>query len=88
MFSLPVISKALQIIAGIGVAKVATTVLDNTVKSVGAGPITRAAHWTGGLVLTSMVYEQAQLHVDRVVKTFAEDIKKAQKKAEEEAAKK
>jgi hypothetical protein len=85
MPGLVVFTKALQIVASIGVAKVVTTVVDNAVKSAGVGTFTRVAHWTGSLVIGSMAVEQATKHVGRIVHTTAEELEEAKKKAEEKA---
>lgn len=88
MLGLSVVTKTLQIIASIGVAKVVTTVVDNAVKGAGVGAFTRAAHWTGSIVLGSMAVEQATQHIARLVDTGAEEFEELKKKAEEAQAKK
>lgn len=87
MFSLAVATKALQVVASIGVAKVVTGVVDNAVKSAGTGAFVKAANWTGSLVIASMVCEQAREHVGRLVNSTVEEFKEQKKKAEEKAEK-
>ncbi len=88
MPGLILVTRALQIVASIGVAKVVTVVVDNAVKSSSASTVSnfaKAAHWTGSLVISSMVVEQAKNHIERLVTTGAEEVEELKKKAEEKA---
>jgi hypothetical protein len=88
MPGLVLITRALQVAASIGVAKVVTTVVDNAVKGSTVGSVSnfaKAAHWTGSLVLSSMAVEQAKNHIERLVTTTADELEELQKKAEEKA---
>lgn len=86
MPGLILVTRALQIVASIGVAKVVTAVVDNAVKGTAvssASTFAKAANWTGSLVLSSMAVEQAKNHIERLVKTTAEEIEEAKKETEE-----
>lgn len=88
MPGLVLITRALQVAASIGVAKVVTTVVDNAVKGSTVGSVSnfaKAAHWTGSLVLSSMAVEQAKNHIERLVTISAEEVEELKKKAEEKA---
>lgn len=77
------VTKVLQIVASIGVAKVVTSAIENTVRGATPGMLAKAAHWTGGLVIGSMAVEQANKHIERVVNKVAEDYEEQKKKTEE-----
>jgi hypothetical protein len=84
MPGLLLVTRGLQLVASIGVAKVVTTVVDNAVKSsVGISTVAKAANWTGSFVLASMAVEQAKNHIERAVTKVVEEIEDEKKKREE-----
>ena len=71
---LPLVKAVTQIVAGMGVSKIATDIVSNNVAI--ATPVQAVTVKIGSFVLGSMLWEQSSNHIERQVNNIVELIQK------------